>query len=195
MVGVAQAAPGRRLQIQRHTYEAGDKLFVDYAGQTAPNGDASTGKIVQAQVFVAVLGAYDYTCACATPGQKAVDRVASIIAALKFTGSEPLLLVPHQPRALMARPDRYEPTSHRLAPRAHAALQPARVACTPGQASRQAQGGGGRPGWSSARFWRGCVTSAFSACNTKFLVAIKTASGSGLNCFFSLSVWPVNCRK
>ncbi len=63
---------------------------------------------------MAVLGASNYTYACATPSQKAVDWVASIIATLEFIGGVPRLLVPDQPRALMARPDRYEPTSHRL---------------------------------------------------------------------------------
>src|SRR5881397_3885025 len=98
----------------RQTHEAGDKLFVDYAGQTVPLVDASTGEITQAQVFVAVLGASNFTYACATPTQKAADWVASIIATLEFIGGVPRLLVPDQPRALMARPDRYEPTSHRL---------------------------------------------------------------------------------
>ena len=76
--------------------------------------DASTDEITQAQVFVAVLGASNYTYACATASQKATDWVASIIGALEFIGGVPRLLVPDQPRALMARPDRYEPTSHRL---------------------------------------------------------------------------------
>jgi transposase len=57
----------------RQTHEAGDKLFVDYAGQTVPLVDASTGEITQAQAFVAVLGASNFTYACATPTQKAVD--------------------------------------------------------------------------------------------------------------------------
>jgi transposase len=98
----------------RQTHEAGDKLFVDYAGQTVPVIDAGTGETTQAQVFVAVLGASNFTYACATPTQKAADWVASIIATLEFIGGVPRLLVPDQPRALMARPDRYEPTSHRL---------------------------------------------------------------------------------
>ncbi len=98
----------------RQTHEAGDKLFVDYAGQTVPIVDASTGEITQAQVFVAVLGASNYTYACATASQKATDWVASIMSALEFIGGVPRLLVPDQPRALMARPDRYEPTAHRL---------------------------------------------------------------------------------
>lgn len=98
----------------RQIHQGGDKLFVDYAGQTVPIVDASTGEIKPAQIFVAVLGASNYTYACATASQKAEDWVASIIATLEFIGGVPALLVPDQPRALMARPDRYEPTEHRL---------------------------------------------------------------------------------
>lgn len=98
----------------RQIHEGGDKLFVDYAGQTVPVVNASTGEIRQAQIFVAALGASNFTYACATPAQTAPHWVASIIAALEFIGGVPRLLVPDQPRALMARPDRYEPTNHRL---------------------------------------------------------------------------------
>ena len=87
---------------------------MDYAGQTVPLVDASTGEITQAQVFVAVLGASNLTYACATPTQKAADWIGAIIDTLEFIDGVPRLLVPDQPRALIARPDRYEPTSHRL---------------------------------------------------------------------------------
>lgn len=40
----------------RLEHRAGEKLFVDYAGQTAPIIDAKTGEIRNAQIFVAVLG-------------------------------------------------------------------------------------------------------------------------------------------
>ena len=106
--------PGWLQRIRRQTHTGGDKFFVDYTGQTVPVVDADTGEIRQAQVFVAVLGASNYTYACATVSQKATDWVASIIGALEFIGGVPRLLVPDQPRALMARPDRYEPTAHRL---------------------------------------------------------------------------------
>ncbi len=109
-----QAWAQRLKRSMRQTHEAGDKLFVDYAGQTIPLVDSATGEIRQAQVFVAVLGASNFTYACATPTQKAADWVGSIIATLEFIGGVPRLLVPDQPRALMARPDRYEPTNHRL---------------------------------------------------------------------------------
>ena len=98
----------------RQTHVAGEKVFLDYAGQTMPIVDAATGEITKAQIFVAVLGASNYTYACATRTQTAQDWVGSIIAALDFYGGVPRLLVPDQPRALIANPDRYEPGTHRL---------------------------------------------------------------------------------
>jgi transposase len=98
----------------RQIHPAGERLFVDYAGQTAAIVDALTGEIRRAQVFVAVLGASNYTYACATLQQTAADWVGSIIAALEFFGGVPRLLVPDQPRALIANPDAYEPVTARL---------------------------------------------------------------------------------
>ena len=94
----------------RQTHVAGERLFVDYAGQTLPIIDATTGEIRPAQVFVAVLGASNYTYACATATQTAADWIGALIAALEFIGGVPRLIVPDQTRALIARPDRYEPT-------------------------------------------------------------------------------------
>jgi transposase len=98
----------------RQVHIAGEKLFVDYAGQTVPIVDASTGEIRQAQIFVAVLGASSYTYACATATQNACDWVGSIMDSLEFFGGVVKLIVPDQPRALIAQPDRYDPTPGRL---------------------------------------------------------------------------------
>jgi transposase len=98
----------------RQMHPAGERLFVDYAGQTVPVVDAHTGEMRQAQVFVAVLGASNYTFACATWRQTASDWVGAIIQALGFIGGVPRLLVPDQPRALIANPDAYEPVTARL---------------------------------------------------------------------------------
>jgi transposase len=98
----------------RQVHVAGDKLFADYAGQTVPIIDAATGEIRAAQIFVAVLGASNYTYACATATQTAPDWVGSLINALEFIGGVPRLIVPDQPRALIAQPDRYEPGVGRL---------------------------------------------------------------------------------
>ena len=98
----------------RQTHIAGERLFVDYAGQTVPVIDAASGEICRAQIFVAVLGASNYTYARATATQNSADWVGSIINALEFIGGVPRLIVPDQTRALIARPDRYEPATNRL---------------------------------------------------------------------------------
>jgi transposase len=98
----------------RQVHVGGEKLFIDYAGQTVPIIDAATGEIRPAQIFVAAMGASSYTYACATATQTAPDWVGSLIGALEFIGGVPRLIVPDQPRALIAQPDRYEPGVGRL---------------------------------------------------------------------------------
>lgn len=98
----------------RQSHLAGEKLFVDYAGQTVPLVDAVTGEISKAQIFVGVLGASNYTYACATATQSAADWVGPLIACVHFMGGLPRLIVPDQTRALIARPDAYEPGAGRL---------------------------------------------------------------------------------
>ena len=97
----------QRSMRQRHV--AGEKLFVDYAGDTVPIVDAATGEITRAQIFVAVLGASNYTFACATPRQTTADWIDGQMQALEFIGGVPKLIVPDQPRALVKTPDRYDP--------------------------------------------------------------------------------------
>jgi len=64
----------------RQVHPGGERLFVDYAGQTVPVVDPVSGEIRRAQVFVAVLGASNYTYACATWQQTAADWVGAIMA-------------------------------------------------------------------------------------------------------------------
>jgi transposase len=109
-----RAWAARLKRSMRQTHLAGERVFVDYAGHTVDVVDAATGVISKAQVFVAVMGASNYTYACATTTQTAADWVGAIIGALEFFGGVPRLIVPDQTRALIARPDRYEPTAGRL---------------------------------------------------------------------------------
>ncbi len=93
----------------RQTHRAGEKLFADYAGHTLPIIDAITGEIAQANIFVAVLGASNYTFACATARQGMADWLGAFSQALGFIGGVPALIVPDNPRALVSKADRYEP--------------------------------------------------------------------------------------
>lgn len=104
---------GKLKRSMRQIHRAGEKLFADYAGPTMPIIDAVTGEVRPASIFVAVLGASSYTFACATPGQTQADWLTGLRRALEFVGGVPALIVPDNPRALVARPDRYEPELNR----------------------------------------------------------------------------------
>jgi len=105
-----KAFAGRLKRSMRQHRRAGEKLFVDFAGTTVALTD---GK--RAQVFVAAMGASSYTFACATGAQKLEDWIGSMVRALSFYGGVPQLIVPDNPRAVIADPDRYEPRANQTA--------------------------------------------------------------------------------
>ena len=78
----------------RQVHRAGEKLFIDYAGHTVPLIAADTGEIHPAQIFVAVLGASNYTYAEATLTQSLPDWIGSHIRTFEYLGAVPALLVP-----------------------------------------------------------------------------------------------------
>jgi len=93
----------------RQTHHAGEKLFVDYAGQTVPITDALTGEIVSAQIFVAVLGCSNYTYAEATLSQQLPDWLASHVRTFAFLGGTPAVVVPDNLKSGVDKACRYEP--------------------------------------------------------------------------------------
>src|SRR5690606_24172301 len=68
----------------RQNHRAGERLFVDYSGQTVPITDPTTGEVHTAQIFVAVLGASNYTYAEATYSQTLYDWIGSHIRAFDY---------------------------------------------------------------------------------------------------------------
>ena len=117
--------------VMRQEHRAGEKLFIDYAGQTVPVVDPETGEERQAQVFVAVLGASSYTFAEATWTQTLPDWTASHVRAFEFYGGCPELVIPDNLRSGVSGAHRYEPdlnpTYHDLARHYGVAVLPARV--------------------------------------------------------------------
>ena len=80
--------------IMRQKHKAGEKLFVDYAGQTMAVVDPETGEIREAQVFVATLGASNYTYTEAHWTQSLPNWIAAHVRALEFLGGVPEIVVP-----------------------------------------------------------------------------------------------------
>lgn len=93
----------------RQVHKAGEKLFVDYAGQTVPIVNQTTGEIDFVQIFVAVLGASNYIFAEATRSQKLIDWTGSHVRAFEFFGGVPELLIPDNLRSGVSKACRYEP--------------------------------------------------------------------------------------
>lgn len=96
-------------QSMRQTHKAGDKVFVDYAGQTVKVIDPDTGEVRSAQIFVSILGASNYTYAEATWTQQLPDWIASHVRMLAFFGGTPRLIVPDNLRSAINKSCRYEP--------------------------------------------------------------------------------------
>jgi len=115
----------------RQAHPAGERMFVDYAGQTVDLIDGSTGEIRPAQIFVAVMGASNYTYAEATLTQTLPDWIGAHIRALAFMGGVPAQLVPDNPRVGVDRANWYEPGLNRtyldLATHYRTAILPTRV--------------------------------------------------------------------
>lgn len=93
----------------RQTHQAGEKLFIDYAGPTVPIVCAASGEIRSASIFVAVLGASNYTYAEATWSQSLPDWLGSHVHAFEFFGGCPALLVPDNLKSGVNKACRYEP--------------------------------------------------------------------------------------
>lgn len=93
----------------RQTHRAGEKAFIDYSGKKPTVVDPATGEVTDVELFVAVLGASNYTYAEATLTQTLSDFVGSTIRAIEYFGAVPHMLVPDQLRSAVSGPDRYDP--------------------------------------------------------------------------------------
>ena len=122
---------GKRDLSMRQNHRAGEKLFIDYAGHTIPVINRHTGEITEAQIFVAVMGASNYTFAEATASQSLPDWIGSHQRAFEFFGGVTELLVPDNLKSGVTTPHRYEPdmnpTYNDMAQHYGVAVIPARV--------------------------------------------------------------------
>ena len=88
-------------------------LFVDYAGMKPKLFDPLTGEFIAVELFVAVLGASNYTYAEATRTQQVADFVSSVARALTFFGGVPRAIVPDQLKSAVIKACRYDPAVQR----------------------------------------------------------------------------------
>jgi len=124
---------GRQRRSMRQTHIAGEKMFVDYCGPTVPIVDARTGEFINAQIFVATLGASNYTFACASVSQKEADWIHAHCKAAAFFGGWASLTIPDNLKSGVTKTHRYVPVLNasyeQWAEHYNTAIIPARPYC------------------------------------------------------------------
>ena len=101
---------GRLDLVMRQEHVAGQKMFVDIAGQTVPVYDRETeAKTCDAQIFVSALGASSYIYAEALASQQLAPWLMAHVHAFQFYGGVSEIIVPDNPRVAVTRAHRYEP--------------------------------------------------------------------------------------
>ncbi len=125
------AYEGKLPLTMRQTHRGGEKLFVDYAGDTVPViVDRLRGLTRPAQVFVAVMGASNFTYAEASFSQSLPDWILAHCHAFEALGGVPELLVPDNTKVAIIKACRYDPQVNRtyeaMADHYGAAILPAR---------------------------------------------------------------------
>jgi len=115
----------------RQSYKGGEKLFVDYAGQTVEVVDPKTGEVREAEIFVAVLGASNFTYAEASWSQDLRNWIGSHVRTFEALGGVSELVIPDNLKSAVKKPCRYEPDVNRsyteMANHYGVAVLPARV--------------------------------------------------------------------
>lgn len=118
--------------VMRQVHKAGEKVFVDYAGQTVPVVDPATGEVREAQIFVGTLGASNYIYTEATWTQSLPDWIGSHVRMYEDFGGVPTLTIPDNVKAGVHHACYYEPdlnrTYHDMATHYNTVVLPTRVA-------------------------------------------------------------------
>ena len=114
----------------RQTYVAGEKVFVDFAGDTIDIVDPVTGEVRPMKIFVAVMGASNHVFVEARSSETIADWIGAHVDLFAFLGGVPKFIVCDNLKAAVTNPDRYEPGLNRsyleLADHYGATILPAR---------------------------------------------------------------------
>ena len=98
-----QSAPVAHLE-----HKAGDRMYVDFAGDRLHLVDKETGEKIPVEVFVAILPCSQLTYVEAVMSQKKEDFIHACENAFHFYGGTPQVIVPDNLKAAVSHPNKYE---------------------------------------------------------------------------------------
>ena len=105
-----QLAASTPTTVLSDTYVPGEKLYVDFAGDTLEYVNTETGEMIKVQVFVACLPYTDYAFALCIPSQRVEDFLYAISKCMEAIGGVPKILVTDNLKSAVIKADKYEPT-------------------------------------------------------------------------------------
>ncbi len=97
----------------RQSHAAGEKVFVDFAGNSIDVIDPATGEVRPMKLFVAAMGASNYIFAQARRSEQIADWIGAHVDLFAFLGGAPKFVVCDNLKAAVTNPDRYEPGLNR----------------------------------------------------------------------------------
>jgi transposase len=101
----------KRVNASAHIdHKAGDKMYVDYAGEPLFLINDSTAEKIPVQVFVSILGASQLTYVEASYTQQKEEFILSCENALRYFGGAPQAIVTDNLKSAVTKSDKYEPT-------------------------------------------------------------------------------------
>ncbi|MBK9730655.1 MAG: IS21 family transposase [Chitinophagaceae bacterium] len=105
---------GRAKPVMHMEHKAGDKMYIDFAGEKLSITDQETGEVQDVEVFVAILGCSQLTYVEAVTTQRREDFIGACENALRYFGGVPAAIVPDNLKSAVTKSSKYEPTINEL---------------------------------------------------------------------------------
>jgi transposase len=100
----------RKSPVMHMEHKAGDKMYIDFAGDKLSYTDKQTGEFVAVEVFVSILGASQLTYVEAVMSQQKEDFITACESALHYYEGVPAAVVPDNLKTAVTKSSKYEPT-------------------------------------------------------------------------------------
>ena len=104
-----EAWKGRVRPSMRQAHVGGEKVFVDFSGDTIDVIDPDTGEVQAVKLFVAAMGASSYTYAEAVASESLEDWIGAHTRMFSYLGGVPQVVVPDNLKSAVIKPDRHDP--------------------------------------------------------------------------------------